>query len=214
MNTQNIESKTSDSSCTEIDTIQKEHMDTNFKTKLLQDYPEAFNYIEKLENIINRYLKKINKLRNRLKKKNKHVDNSTQTEVINANATDLDKNAQQSLVDDITEAAESAVQNTGFVYEETSGLYYDYNTGYYYNAEYGLYYDGTTGKYLQYNADTQSYEFHSQVPIQTEAESGHVIKRKSKHKNKVKTTSDLGELSLSFNKMTLNSLRNTASGTY
>lgn len=27
-----------------------------------------------------------------------------------------------------------AVQNSGFVYEETSGLYYDYNTGYYYNA--------------------------------------------------------------------------------
>ncbi|XP_057661428.1 angiogenic factor with G patch and FHA domains 1 isoform X1 [Diorhabda carinulata] len=183
---QNKEIKTSDSSCSEIDIIQKAHTDTNFKMKLLQDYPEAFNYIEKLENLINRYLKKINKLRNRLKTRNKHIDSSTQTEVISTNALDSETqmNVQQSLVDDITEAAESAMQNTGFVYEETSGLYYDYNTGYYYNAEYGLYYDGTTGKYLKYNADTQSYEFHSQVPIQAEAESGHVIKRKSKHKNK------------------------------
>lgn len=26
------------------------------------------------------------------------------------------------------------MEQTGFVYEETSGMYYDYNTGYYYNA--------------------------------------------------------------------------------
>lgn len=36
--------------------------------------------------------------------------------------------------EDIKEAAEMAMQNTGFVYEKTSGLYYDYNSGYYYNA--------------------------------------------------------------------------------
>lgn len=34
----------------------------------------------------------------------------------------------------VKEAAEDAMKQTGFVYESTSGLYYDYNTGYYYNA--------------------------------------------------------------------------------
>jgi hypothetical protein len=40
----------------------------------------------------------------------------------------------QSLAEQVKEAAQSAMQLTGFVYEETSGMYYDYNTGYYYNA--------------------------------------------------------------------------------
>lgn len=38
------------------------------------------------------------------------------------------------IVEGIKEAAESACQQTGFVYEPTSGMYYDYSTGYYYNA--------------------------------------------------------------------------------
>jgi hypothetical protein len=41
---------------------------------------------------------------------------------------------QQSLAEQVKEAAQNAMQLTGFVYEETSGMYYDYNTGYYYNA--------------------------------------------------------------------------------
>lgn len=40
----------------------------------------------------------------------------------------------ESIVEDIKEAAESAVQQSGFVYESSSGMYYDYNTGYYYDA--------------------------------------------------------------------------------
>jgi hypothetical protein len=41
---------------------------------------------------------------------------------------------KQSLAEQVKEAAQSAMQLTGFVYEETSGMYYDYNTGYYYSA--------------------------------------------------------------------------------
>jgi hypothetical protein len=41
---------------------------------------------------------------------------------------------QQSLAEQVKEAAQNAMQLTGFAYEETSGMYYDYNTGYYYNA--------------------------------------------------------------------------------
>lgn len=39
-----------------------------------------------------------------------------------------------SIADEVKKVAESAMQQTGFAYEETSGMYYDYNTGYYYNA--------------------------------------------------------------------------------
>lgn len=39
-----------------------------------------------------------------------------------------------SLAEQVKEAAQTAMQLTGFVYEETSGMYYDYSTGYYYNA--------------------------------------------------------------------------------
>lgn len=34
----------------------------------------------------------------------------------------------------IKDAAHEAQNNTGFIYEPTSGLYYDSRTGYYYNA--------------------------------------------------------------------------------
>jgi hypothetical protein len=41
---------------------------------------------------------------------------------------------RQSVAEQVKQAAQNAMQQTGFVYEETSGMYYDYNTGYYYNA--------------------------------------------------------------------------------
>lgn len=37
-------------------------------------------------------------------------------------------------IEEIKQAAENAQNQTGFVYEPTSGLYYDCKTGYYYNA--------------------------------------------------------------------------------
>lgn len=65
-------------------------------------------------------------------------DASVQTEEIEhttiSNNLPEEISEPKSLADDIKEAAEMAIQNTGFVYEETSGMYYDYNTGYYYNA--------------------------------------------------------------------------------
>jgi hypothetical protein len=41
---------------------------------------------------------------------------------------------RHSVAEQVKQAAQNAMQQTGFVYEETSGMYYDYNTGYYYNA--------------------------------------------------------------------------------
>lgn len=40
----------------------------------------------------------------------------------------------QAFIDEIKQAAENAQNQMGFVYEPTSGLYYDCKTGYYYNA--------------------------------------------------------------------------------
>lgn len=89
-----------------------------------------------------------------------------------------------SFVDEIRQAAESIQNENGFVYEPTSGLYYDRATGYYYNAvcriecwiwlcdgnitfialqEHGLYYDGNTGCYYKFNVEENKFEFHSQV---------------------------------------------------
>lgn len=70
---------------------------------------------------------------------NKHISTQTDFEYTysaNATATNSNKteNEPKSVTDDIKEAAEQAMQNMGFVYEATSGMYYDYNTGYYYNA--------------------------------------------------------------------------------
>lgn len=40
----------------------------------------------------------------------------------------------KTFLEEIKEAAESAQNETDFIYEPTSGLYYDQKTGYYYNA--------------------------------------------------------------------------------
>ncbi|KAK3913979.1 Angiogenic factor with G patch and FHA domains 1 [Frankliniella fusca] len=83
-------------------------------------------------------------------------------------ATSSNTKSAISLADEVKKVAESAMQQTGFVYEETSGMYYDYNTGYYYNAEMGLYYDGNSGTYLYYNEGTKTYEYHSHAATPVE----------------------------------------------
>lgn len=76
------------------------------------------------------------------------------------------ENDPESFIDDIKSAAEAQSLKNGFIYEPTSGLYYDTSTGYYYNAEYGLYYDGSTGKYYSYDQTTKEFTYHSTVAVQ------------------------------------------------
>ncbi|CAH1965406.1 unnamed protein product [Acanthoscelides obtectus] len=199
----------------------------------LTEIPGALEYIKKLHHLIDKHIKKIRKLRKKLNEQTTKncKDSFTQTDVEHpVLAVSVSEVAEKevkieveskpkSLAEDIAEAAEMAVQNSGFVYEETSGMYYDYNTGYYYNAEYGLYYDGSTGTYMNYNQDTQSYEFHSQVCVadnrQPEKKTNHQ-KRKNKGKTaKVNPIScDLSSLEQSFSRLRLHTLRSTALGTY
>ncbi|XP_019615933.1 PREDICTED: angiogenic factor with G patch and FHA domains 1-like [Branchiostoma belcheri] len=70
-----------------------------------------------------------------------------------------------SLADSLRATAEAALSQTGTVYDETSGMYYDYTTGMYYDPNNHLHYDPNTGVYYYYDAQSQSYQFHSQVEL-------------------------------------------------
>lgn len=45
-----------------------------------------------------------------------------------------EKDVASNFIADIKNAAQEAQNSMGFIYEPTSGLYYDSRTGYYYNA--------------------------------------------------------------------------------
>uniref|UniRef100_A0A8D8S0I6 Angiogenic factor with G patch and FHA domains 1 n=1 Tax=Cacopsylla melanoneura TaxID=428564 RepID=A0A8D8S0I6_9HEMI len=141
----------------------------------LKDYPQVFKFIQKLQEIVDRQRKLLQKYHEKFKQFNKevkHIDVQTDPENIVKQNTSLPDDKEgidiQSFKDEIVQAAHSAVQNTGFVYEPVSGLYYDYNTGYYYNSELGLYYDGATSTYYYYNEEQKKFEFHSQVQSQSQ----------------------------------------------
>ncbi|KAL5004922.1 hypothetical protein ScPMuIL_018378 [Solemya velum] len=104
---------------------------------------------------------------------------TNQTEQVNREKGDTESSKQSSqqemedsgsaldtsIADALRCTAEAAVQQTGFVYDEATGLYYDHSTGYYYDSENCLYYDHSTGYYYYYNTDTNTYEYHSQADI-------------------------------------------------
>ncbi|NXG92234.1 AGGF1 factor, partial [Stercorarius parasiticus] len=72
-----------------------------------------------------------------------------------------------SLAESLRAAAEAAVSQTGFTYDENTGLYYDRSTGFYYNSENQLYYDPATGIYYYCDVESGRYQFHSQVDLQS-----------------------------------------------
>ncbi|XP_064211964.1 angiogenic factor with G patch and FHA domains 1 isoform X3 [Tribolium castaneum] len=191
-----IDVDTAESSGTE-NHVKKYEISASLKEKL-RELPEALAYIRLLEKQIRKQKKKLRKLRAKLKQVKRH-DVGTQTET-------------KSIIEEITEAAELATQNQGFVYDEASGMYYDSNSGYYYNAEYGLYYEPNTGTYMTYKQETNTYEFHSRVHVPREIQK-EVVKRKKKSKDesKVNISSDLEHLTSCFNFLTINKLRTYAS---
>ncbi|XP_048875028.1 angiogenic factor with G patch and FHA domains 1 isoform X2 [Brienomyrus brachyistius] len=88
-----------------------------------------------------------------------------------------------SIADMIRATAEEAVSQTGFVFDETSGMYYDHSTGFYYDSTSQLYYDANTGMYYYYDTESGRYQFHSRVdmqPYQATAELGHDKKGKKR----------------------------------
>ncbi|XP_030421510.1 angiogenic factor with G patch and FHA domains 1 isoform X1 [Gopherus evgoodei] len=75
--------------------------------------------------------------------------------------------AEGTLAESLRAAAEAAVSQTGFIYDENTGLYYDHSTGFYYNSENQLYYDPTTGIYYYCDVESGRYQFHSRVDLQS-----------------------------------------------
>nr|CAG4649552.1 EOG090X0AIB [Scapholeberis mucronata] len=78
-------------------------------------------------------------------------------------AEDVGWTSGLSIADQVKAAAEEAVNQSGFVYNEETGLYYDSNTQLYYNSETGLYYNGFTGTWYRYDETLCEYVIHHQV---------------------------------------------------
>ncbi|KAH6939397.1 hypothetical protein HPB50_017792 [Hyalomma asiaticum] len=67
------------------------------------------------------------------------------------------------VADLVKAAAQEAVDSTDYVFNEQYQMYYSVSTGCYYDPSTQLLYEPNSGTYYQYNADTGSYEVHSQV---------------------------------------------------
>ncbi|XP_004613266.2 angiogenic factor with G patch and FHA domains 1 [Sorex araneus] len=91
-----------------------------------------------------------------------------------------------SLAESLRAAAEAAVSQTGFSYDENTGLYFDHSTGFYYDSENQLYYDPSTGIYYYCDVESGRYQFHSRVDLQPYQTSGtkHGKEKKLKKKRK------------------------------
>lgn len=70
-----------------------------------------------------------------------------------------------SIADMLRATAEEAMTQTGFVFDETSGMYYDHSTGFYYDSVSQLYYDANTGIYYYYDSESGRYQFHSRIEV-------------------------------------------------
>ncbi|CAD7684577.1 unnamed protein product [Nyctereutes procyonoides] len=106
-----------------------------------------------------------------------------------------------SLAESLRAAAEAAVSQTGFSYDENTGLYFDHSTGFYYDSENQLYYDPSTGIYYYCDVESGRYQFHSRVDLQPYQTCG---TKQSKDKKLKKKRKDL-DSSLANEEKDLNS---------
>ncbi|XP_002732757.1 angiogenic factor with G patch and FHA domains 1-like [Saccoglossus kowalevskii] len=138
------------------------------------------------------------------------VDASIQTDFVVQHENTQENNKEDlnnlqgdglSIAESLKAAAEAATTQSGFVYDERTGLYYDYSTGYYYDQKNQLYYEPNTGIYYYYDQKMNTYHFHSQVDITQTAYAELSTtdvkekkkKKKSKEKKKMKSNEDGNE---------------------
>lgn len=169
----------------------------------LRDSPRVWNFVCKLRDRIAKQREIIDELREKLDEQKQRNLLATkpsvshcgiQTDFLDSNESLEDWNVSRDveslgIVDRVKRVAESALLQTGFVYERTSGMYYDYNTGYYYDARRGLYYDGNTGIYYNYDEASNTYRFHSRVYV-NETTPVHPSTFRRKEKGGIGGTSD------------------------
>ncbi|XP_051533154.1 angiogenic factor with G patch and FHA domains 1-like isoform X3 [Myxocyprinus asiaticus] len=70
-----------------------------------------------------------------------------------------------SIADMLRATAEEALNQTNFVFDESTGMYYDHSTGFYYDSTSQLYYDANTGMYYYYDPESGKYQFHSRIEV-------------------------------------------------
>ncbi|KAL1783442.1 angiogenic factor with G patch and FHA domains 1 [Sigmodon hispidus] len=114
--------------------------------------------------------------------------------------------AGSSLAESLRAAAEAAVSQTGFTYDENTGLYFDHSTGFYYDSENQLYYDPSTGIYYYCDVESGRYQFHSRVDLQPYQTSSTKLSKDKKLKKRRKepgfcTANDEKDLSLDDQKV-------------
>ncbi|KAM5264602.1 angiogenic factor with G patch and FHA domains 1 [Ctenodactylus gundi] len=111
---------------------------------------------------------------------------STSQELASALANEGTTLEGSSLAESLRAAAEAAVSQTGFSYDESTGLYFDHSTGFYYDSENQLYYDPSTGIYYYCDGESGRYQFHSRVELQPCQTSGTKQSKDKKLKKKRK----------------------------
>ncbi|XP_055607201.1 angiogenic factor with G patch and FHA domains 1 isoform X2 [Uranotaenia lowii] len=116
----------------------------------------------------------------------------------------------KAFVDDIKKTAQSVDYQSRYIFEPTSGLYYDPETGYYYNATYDLHYDGTRGCYLKYNEETRDYDFYSQVISQETIEAQQPKKTEKVHSPTCRDQGAINSLVSAFSNLEIGRMRSNA----
>ncbi|XP_070494380.1 angiogenic factor with G patch and FHA domains 1 isoform X2 [Chironomus tepperi] len=139
---------------------------------------DVFIHIQKLYSKITSQKKKIKKLQLKIKKLeflsklDAHINKTQQDElkdekIQQKQTVDKSTKREENVADFINEIKSQAMMNAyeqaGFIYEPTSGLYWDSKTGYYYNPQTDLYYDGNKGTWHRLNPITNEFTFHSET---------------------------------------------------
>ncbi|CAO1360731.1 unnamed protein product [Diamesa serratosioi] len=140
---------------------------------------DVVNHVKSLYKYINGQNSKIRKLKLKIRKMrylsklDKHIAAVKTEEELDEVEDYPETQSSENVLDfinDIKEAATNvAYEQAGFIFEPTSGLWYDQKSGYYYNSQYDLYYDGDSGTYYRLNQKNE-FIFHSQVhgaPVDT-----------------------------------------------
>ncbi|KAJ8717196.1 hypothetical protein PYW08_005595 [Mythimna loreyi] len=116
-----------------------------------------------------------------------------------------DNKETKSIAEQVAEAAQDAMKESGMVYVESAGMYYDYKTGYYYNSELGLYYHTDTECYYYYSEDKKTFVFHS-YPDRSSSNAAllaHEKRKARKHKMERKTEEDIDNLTKNLSQVSL-----------
>ncbi|VDM20719.1 unnamed protein product [Hydatigera taeniaeformis] len=71
--------------------------------------------------------------------------------------------SEASIADILKQTSDSVTSNSGYVFDQQTGLYFDKNSGYYYDPDNQLFFEPKSGIYYSYDNETQEYSYHSRV---------------------------------------------------